>query len=145
MALTKAIIVLAGSKQANKLGKDINKATKDMTDKSITLSFAHEEYDYITVIKDAPATPQEARDLGGNMVKKYKSKVDEIVFEVTRLNDVKEGAALASYEFNKYKTKPKENNTNKYKCYRFQEMQEKRKKLKMTKNKIELNEKLRDI
>ena len=109
MALTKAIIVLAGSKQANKLGNNIKKATKDMTEKSITLSFAHEEYDYITVIKDAPKTPQEARDLGGNMVKKYKSTVDEIVFDVTRLNDVKEGAALAAYEFNKYKTKPKEN------------------------------------
>ena len=109
MALTKAIIVLAGSKQANKLGNNIKKATKDMTEKSISLSFAHEEYDYITVIKDAPTTPQEARELGGKMVKKYKSKVDEIVFEVTRLNDVKEGAALASYQFNKYKTKPKEN------------------------------------
>jgi leucyl aminopeptidase len=107
--MAKAIIVLAGSKQANKLGNTIKKATKDMTEKSITLSFAHDEYDYITVIKDAPKTPQEARDLGGNMVKKYKSTVDEIVFDVTRLNDVKEGAALAAYEFNKYKTKPKEN------------------------------------
>ena len=101
--MAKAIIVLAGSKQANKLGNTIKKATKDMTEKSITLSFAHDEYDYITVIKDAPKTPQEARDLGGNMVKKYKSTVDEIVFDVTRLNDVKEGAALAAYEFNKYK------------------------------------------
>ena len=107
--MAKALIVLAGSKQANKLGNNIKKATKDMTEKSITLSFAHEEYDYITVIKDAPTTPQEARELGGNMVKKYKSTVDEIVFDVTRLNDVKEGAALAAYEFNKYKTKPKEN------------------------------------
>ena len=107
--MAKAIIVLAGSKQANKLGNTIKKATKDMTEKSITLSFAHDEYDYITVIKDAPKTPQEARDLGGNMVKKYKSTVDEIVFDVNRLNDVREGAALAAYEFNKYKTKPKEN------------------------------------
>ena len=44
MASTKAIIVLAGSKQANKLGNNIKKATKDMTEKSITLSFAHDEY-----------------------------------------------------------------------------------------------------
>ena len=108
--MAKALIVLAGSKHANKLGKNIKEATKDMTEKSITVSFAHDEYDYITVIKDAPTTPQEARDLGGNMVKKYKSTVDEIVFDVTRLNDVKEGAALAAYEFNKYKTKPKEDN-----------------------------------
>ena len=107
--MAKALIVLAGSKQANKLGNNIKKATKDMTEKSITLSFAHDEYDYITVIKDAPKNSQEARELGGNMVKKYKSTVDEIVFDVTRLNDVKEGAALAAYEFNKYKTKPKEN------------------------------------
>jgi len=52
--MAKALIVLAGSKQANKLGNNIKKATKDMTEKSITLSFAHDEYDYITVIKDAP-------------------------------------------------------------------------------------------
>ena len=43
------------------------------------------------------------------MVKKYNPKVEEIVFNVPRLSDVKEGAALAAYEFNKYKQKPKEN------------------------------------
>ena len=106
--MTKAIVVLADSKQAKKLGASVKRASVDLK-KSVDLSFAHEEYDYITVIKDAPKTSHEARELGGNMFNKYKSKADEIVFEVTRLNDVKEGAALASYEFHKYKTKPEEN------------------------------------
>ena len=113
--MTKAIVVLADSKQAKKLGASVKRAAIDLK-KSVDLSFAHEEYDYITVIKDAPKTSHEARELGGNMFNKYKSKADEIVFEVTRLNDVKEGAALASYEFHKYKTKPEEKHITSRRC-----------------------------
>ena len=52
MALTKAIIVLTGSKQAKKLGDSVNKASKSLALKdklkSIDVKFAHKEYDYIT-------------------------------------------------------------------------------------------------
>ena len=104
---SKALIILSSNKkEIKKLGLS-NHAT--LSDEDVDIAFANKEYDYITLINKAPTSPQEARELGGNMVKKYKSKVEEIVFNVSRLNDVKEGAALAAYEFNKYKTKPKEN------------------------------------
>ena len=100
--MSKALVLLSNnSKEVKKLGLS-NHAT--LIDADVDVTFANKEYDYITLINKAPTSPQEARELGGNMVKKYKSKVEEIVFNVPRLNDVKEGAALAAYEFNKYKS-----------------------------------------
>lgn len=105
--MSKALVLLASnSKEVKKL--NISKQAMSM-DKDVDVTFANKEYDYITLINKSPTTSQEARDLGGNMFKKYKSKATEIVFNLPRLADVKEGAALASYEFNKYKTKPEEN------------------------------------
>ena len=105
--MSKALILLSSNKnEVKKLGL-AKHAT--LIDKDVDVAFANKDYDYITLINKSPTTPQEARDLGGNMFKKYKSKATEIVFNLPRLNDVKEGAALASYEFNKYKTKPEEN------------------------------------
>jgi len=107
--MTTAIVVLADSKQAKKLGDAVKRVSKDMT-ANVDLTFAHEEYDYITVVKSAPTDANEARTLGGKMVTKYKTKVDELVFDIdVMLPDINEGAAMASYQFNKYKTKPKEN------------------------------------
>ena len=104
--MSKALVLLSSNKtEVKKLGL-AKHAT--LIDADVDIAFANKDYDYITLINKAPTTPQEARELGGNMVKKYKSKVEEIVFNVSRLNDVKEGAALAAYEFNKYKTKPEE-------------------------------------
>ena len=105
--MSKALVLLASnSKEVKKL--NISKQAMSM-DKDVDVTFANKEYDYITLINKSPTTSQEARDLGGNMFKKYKSKATEIVFNLPRLADVKEGAALASYEFTKYKTKPEEN------------------------------------
>jgi len=105
--MSKALILLSSNKnEVKKLGL-AKHAT--LIDKNVDIAFANKNYDYITLINKAPTTSQEARDLGGNMFKKYKSKATEIVFNLPRLADVKEGAALASYEFNKYKTKPEEN------------------------------------
>ena len=105
--MSKALILLSSNKnEVKKLGL-AKHAT--LIDKDVDVAFANKDYDYITLINKSPTTPQEARDLGGNMFKKYKSKATEIVFNLPRLADVKEGAALASYEFNKYKTKPEEN------------------------------------
>jgi len=106
--MSKALILLASnSKEVKKL--NISKQAMLM-DKDVDVTFANKEYDYITLINKTPITPKEARDIGGNMVKKYKAKVEEIVFNLPDFpSDVKEGAALAAYEFNKYKTNPKEN------------------------------------
>ena len=105
--MSKALILLSSNKnEVKKLGL-AKHAT--LIDKDVDVAFANKDYDYITLINKSPTTPQEARDLGGNMFKKYKSKATEIVFNLPRLADVKEGAALASYEFTKYKTKPEEN------------------------------------
>ena len=105
--MSKALILLSSNKnEVKKLGLAKHAA---LIEKDVDVSFANKDYDYITLINKAPTTSQEARDLGGNMFKKYKSKATEIVFNLPRLADVKEGAALASYEFNKYKTKPEEN------------------------------------
>jgi len=105
--MSKALILLSSNKnEVKKLGLAKHVA---LIDKDVDVAFANKDYDYITLINKAPTTPQEARDIGGNMFKKYKSKATEIVFNLPRLNDVKEGAALASYEFTKYKTKPEEN------------------------------------
>ena len=105
--MSKALILLSSNKnEVKKLGLSKHAA---LIDKDVDVAFANKDYDYITLINKAPTTSQEARDLGGNMFKKYKSKATEIVFNLPRLVDVKEGAALASYEFHKYKTKPEEN------------------------------------
>ena len=76
MALTKAIIVLTGSKQAKKLGDSVNKASKRFVIKdklkSVDIKFAHKEYDYITIIKSVPKDASEARKLGGNIYNKFK-------------------------------------------------------------------------
>jgi leucyl aminopeptidase len=105
--MSKALILLSSNKnEVKKLGLAKHAA---LIEKDVDVSFANKDYDYITLINKAPTTSQEARDLGGNMFNKYKLKATEIVFNLPRLADVKEGAALASYEFHKYKTKPEEN------------------------------------
>ncbi len=108
MALTKAIIVIAGSKQATKLGSNIKKAVEEMKDKSVDLRFAHKDYEYIKVVKSAPKSEKEALELGGNMYSKYKKLANEIIFDISTkyMDSINEGMALASYSFDKYKTDP---------------------------------------
>jgi leucyl aminopeptidase len=103
--MNKSIIVLADSKQAKKLGPAVVRASTDM-EKSVDLAFAHKDYDYITVVKDKPKTSQESRDLGGDMYTKYKDRAVSIEFDedLGHITEVNEGAAMASYTFDKYKT-----------------------------------------
>ena len=79
-----------------------------MKDKSVDLRFAHKDYEYITVIKSAPKSEKEARELGGNMYSKYKKLANEIIFDISTkyMDSINEGMALASYSFDKYKTDP---------------------------------------
>ncbi|MDC1257323.1 leucyl aminopeptidase [bacterium] len=105
--MTKAIVVLADSKQAKKLGASVKRASADI-DKSVDLSFAHDDYDYITVIADKPKDKHSARELGGNMFKKYKDKASSLQLDdaLGFGNDILEGADLAGYTFEKYKSTP---------------------------------------
>lgn len=106
--MNKAIILLSGNEKGHDsaLTAAINRATATVTDKNVDLVFAHKDYDYITLIAVKPKTKQEARELGGKMYTKYKDKATEIEFdsELGFGNDVMEGAKLAQYTFNNYKT-----------------------------------------
>jgi len=104
-----AIVVLADSKQAKKLGAPIKRASIDL-EKSVDLAFALAEYDYITVIKSKPKTAQEARELGGKMFNKYKKIAATLELDEALgfINDMLEGVDLARYTFNKYKTETKD-------------------------------------
>lgn len=104
-----AIVVLADSKQAKKLGAPIKRASIDL-EKSVDLAFALAEYDYITVIKSKPKTAQEARELGGKMFNKYKKIAATLELDEALgfTNDMLEGVDLARYTFNKYKTEIKD-------------------------------------
>lgn len=108
MALNKAIVVVAGSKQATKLGSNVKKAITEMKEKSVDLAFAHKDYDYITVVKTAPKNHKEARELGGKIYSKYKKLANEIIFDISTkfMDSINEGMALSSYSFDKYKTDP---------------------------------------
>ena len=105
--MTKAIVVLADSKQAKKLGAAVKRASADI-EKSVDLSFAHDDYDYITVIADKPKDRQSARELGGKMFGKYKKIATSLELDegLGFGNDLLEGADLASYSFEKYKSDP---------------------------------------
>jgi leucyl aminopeptidase len=113
MALTKAIIVLSGSKQAKKLGDSVKRASEQLAikskTKSIDIKFAHKDYDYITVIKSLPKTANKARKLGGSMYNKFKDVANEIHFDINtkHMDSINEGMALSSYNFDKYKTDPR--------------------------------------
>ena len=104
--MTKSIILLCGGKHAKKLGATIKRASDTVTDKNVDLAFAHADYDYITLVAVKPKTKQAARELGGKLYTKYKDKATEIEFdsELGFGNDIMEGAKLAQYIFNKYKT-----------------------------------------
>jgi leucyl aminopeptidase len=107
--MTKAIVVLADSKQAKKLGAPVKRASANL-EKSVDISFAHEEYDYITVIETKPKTANDARELGGDMFSKYKKIATTLELDdaLGFSNDILEGIDLAGYTFNKYKTDSKD-------------------------------------
>ena len=107
--MTKAIVVLADSKQAKKLGASVKRASVNL-DKSVDIAFAHDEYDYITVIKNKPKSAEDARTLGGDMFSKYKETATELELDdaLGFTNDMLEGIDLAGYTFSWYKTDAKD-------------------------------------
>ena len=107
-----ALVVIYGTAQYKKLEKDmkgqLTKACADFKEKDnvdVEISFPTSvEADYVRVVKTDAKSPQEWRDFGGKYFKMYNGKVTNLHFG--RQNaDVSEGAILASYEFDKYKTK----------------------------------------
>lgn len=108
--MSKALVVIKDSKQAKVLGEIAKRASTQKGD--VDISFAHDEYDYITIVdKERLEDTQESlRVLAGEMVGKYKSKVETLNFDTGIGSDAMiDGAQLALYEFNKYKTDPKPN------------------------------------
>ena len=107
--MSKALVVIKDSKQAKALGDIAKRASVQQGD--VDVSFAHDEYDYITIVEKKPEENGEAwRTLAGKMVGKYKSKVETLNFDTGCFGDaIVDGAELAMYEFNKYKTDPKAN------------------------------------
>lgn len=107
--MTKALVVLKGSKQAKThLGK-LETRIKDQ-EGDVDLAFAHDEYDYISVVEKPKETSKDFQEMYGKMIQKYKSKVDSINFDTGYFGDgLAEAVELALYQFNKYKTDPKTN------------------------------------
>lgn len=106
----KALVLLKADKDIKKhLGADLAKRVAEATphNNMINPNFAHKDYDYITVWDGEVTTRQQARDLGGKMFTRFKSKVAELDIYVPKAqeSDVGEGVRLAAYEFNKYKTR----------------------------------------
>ena len=65
--------------------------------------------DSITVVKTTASSAQDWREFGGKQAKAHKGKVDNLVFDIDGDNEqIYEGAMLALYSFNKYKTVKKD-------------------------------------
>lgn len=113
-----AVIVLydtAEYKTLNtRLGGQLTHATRDFkdTDTDVEVSYpVIEDIDFITVVKTSANESHEWRDFGGKYFGRYNGKVDTILFDIGETgnnSDVLEGAQLAGYKFNKYKTKKDE-------------------------------------
>ena len=112
-----AIVVLYDSKEYKALDKKSggavssvcglkSLATKDTEE--VTISFPSKiNVDSITVIKTDAVTGNDWRNFGGKLAKQWKSRVDNLYFEINNdFNEsIYEGAQLALYTFDKYKSK----------------------------------------
>lgn len=107
--MTKALVVIRGSKQAKAhLGK-LEARIKDQ-EGDVELAYAHDEYDYISVIDKPTDKGLDWQTVYGKLIQKYKSKVESINFDTGSFGDgLAEAADLALYQFNKYKSEPTEN------------------------------------
>jgi leucyl aminopeptidase len=112
-----AIVVLYDSKEYKALDKKSggalssvcglkSLATKDTGE--VTISFPSKiNVDSITVIKTDASTGNDWRNFGGKLAKQWKGRVDNLHFEINNdFNEsIYEGAQLALYTFDKYKSK----------------------------------------
>jgi leucyl aminopeptidase len=115
--MTLALVVVYGSDKYAELDKKLKHKLEEACDRagllekeegSVELSYVHDQFDFITVVKTKAATPKEWRELGGTHYKKYAESVDEVTLSVGNTDlaraNAYEGARLAAYRFNKYKT-----------------------------------------
>lgn len=104
--MTKALVVIKGSKQAKAhLGK-LEARIKDQ-EGDVELTYAHDEYDYVSVVDKPKDKSLDWQQMYGKMIQKYKSKVESINFDTGSFGDgLVEAADLALYQFNKYKSEP---------------------------------------
>ena len=114
-----AIVVLYDSKEYKALDKKSGgqlssvcglKGCADKDDASVTISYPSKiNVDSITVVKTKASTSQEWREFGGSQAKAHKGKVDNLIFDIDGENEaIYEGAMLALYSFDKYKTVKKD-------------------------------------
>jgi leucyl aminopeptidase len=113
------IVVLYDTKEFKSLDKKTSgqlssvcklKKFDDNDNASATISFPSKvNVDSITVVKTSASTSQQWREFGGAQAKAHKGKVDNLVFDIDGNNEeIYEGAMLALYSFNKYKTVKKD-------------------------------------
>lgn len=111
-----AVVVLYDTKEYKSLDKKSGgqlasvcglKGFADATNAEVVVSFPSKvNVDSITVVKTDATTPQEWRNFGGKYAKAHKGKVDNLVFDINDRNEnIYEGAMLALYSFEKYKSK----------------------------------------
>ena len=111
-----AIVVLYDSKEYKTIDKKTSgqlssvcglKGFKDKANTEVTISFPSKiNVDSIVVVKTDITTEQEWRSFGGKYAKMFNGNVDNIYFEIDGANEaIYEGANLALYNFDKYKTK----------------------------------------
>ena len=116
--MTTAYITIHGTTQYKALDKKmsgmLSKAVKasgleDKDDGEVEVAHPGKaDIDYITVVKlkDAKAkTHQDWRDFGGKYFSRYMTRVKDVYFDVGVSDDIYDGAEMAAYRFDKYKSK----------------------------------------
>jgi leucyl aminopeptidase len=110
----KALVLFRDDKDIKKLlGADLAKRVADAqpVNGMINPNFAHPDYDYVTISDSEIKSDHDAREFGGKMYTRFKSKVEllDIIVPKKYSAAVGEGVHMAAYEFTKYKetTSPK--------------------------------------
>lgn len=112
----KAIVVLTGSREFNALDKksggQLSRASDKLAEGDDLISvLAPQNIDakYVCVADVKLDSHTSAREFGGRVYTEFKKLVDTVDFKITTeyALDLSEGAALAAYVFDKYKTNPK--------------------------------------
>jgi leucyl aminopeptidase len=107
---TNATVVLHGTKEYKKLDKDLKglleRAWAKSDEKEVSISYADDKYDFITVVKETAKSARDWRDFGGTYYNRYAKTTTSITFDIDNKNvdDIAEGVRLAEYNFTKYKT-----------------------------------------
>ena len=114
--MAKALVLLkSDSKKLKKrLGAELAKRLESATPNKglINPNYAHPDWDYITIADREITDEKSAREFGGDMYTRFKNKVTELEIDVDSkfVNDIQEGVAMAGYVFQRYKTKPNDQN-----------------------------------